>query len=158
MTTTTVPQYMWDKEDFDDGLHNPDSGGSDFTLFSWRGWTNVSAIIVIIIALLVLFIGYPVIFFQTHKTPQFNGFNVGGINASGQIPLLPNLPHLIDPDTPADVRTRTGSDGNLYELVFSDEFNTDGRSFYPGDDPFWEAADLHYWYTKVSYKPYMRLT
>jgi beta-glucan synthesis-associated protein KRE6 len=30
-------------------------------------------------------------------------------------------------------------------LVFSDEFNTDGRSFYPGDDPYWEAGDMHYW-------------
>lgn len=33
------------------------------------------------------------------------------------------------------------------ELVFSDEFNTEGRSFYPGDDPYWEAADLYYWST-----------
>jgi hypothetical protein len=24
------------------------------------------------------------------------------------------------------------------KLVFSDEFNTDGRTFYPGDDPFWK--------------------
>ena len=31
------------------------------------------------------------------------------------------------------------------QLVFSDEFNTDGRTFYPGDDPYWEAEDLHYW-------------
>lgn len=30
-------------------------------------------------------------------------------------------------------------------LVFSDEFNTDGRTFYPGEDPYWEAVDLHYW-------------
>jgi beta-glucanase (GH16 family) len=34
-----------------------------------------------------------------------------------------------------------------FQLVFSDEFNVDGRSFYPGDDPFWEAVDLHYWGT-----------
>jgi hypothetical protein len=33
------------------------------------------------------------------------------------------------------------------ELVFSDDFNVEGRSFYPGDDPFWEAVDLHYWGT-----------
>lgn len=33
------------------------------------------------------------------------------------------------------------------ELVFSDEFNTDGRSFYSGDDPYWEAVDMHYWST-----------
>jgi hypothetical protein len=34
--------------------------------------------------------------------------------------------------TPLDVRLRTGSDGKHYELVFSDEFNVDGRSFYEG--------------------------
>ncbi len=34
-----------------------------------------------------------------------------------------------------------------WDLVFSDEFNVDGRTFYPGDDPYWEAADLHYWQT-----------
>jgi beta-glucanase (GH16 family) len=30
------------------------------------------------------------------------------------------------------------------KLVFSDEFNKDGRSFYPGEDQFWTAADLYY--------------
>ncbi|KAF8194222.1 beta-glucan synthesis-associated protein [Pholiota molesta] len=148
-TTTTVPQYMWDKDpDLDDAFHHPDPPGYfDFTIFSWRGWVNAGAILIIIIGLLSLFIGYPVIFYETHKTPHFVGFNVGGINGSGQIPLLPNVPSLIDSDTPSNVFTRTGSDGNLYDLVFSDEFNTDGRSFYPGDDPYWEAADLHYWPT-----------
>ncbi|KAI6026982.1 glycoside hydrolase family 16 protein [Pisolithus marmoratus] len=37
--------------------------------------------------------------------------------------------------------------GDTWELVFSDEFNTEGRSFYPGDDPYWEAPNLHYWGT-----------
>ena len=37
--------------------------------------------------------------------------------------------------------------GQTWQLVFSDEFNTEGRSFYPGDDPYWEAVDLHYWAT-----------
>ena len=53
---------------------------------------------------------------------------------------------LIDLDTPKEVYTKSGyTDGSEYVLVFSDEFNTDGRTFYPGDDPYWEAADLHYW-------------
>ena len=26
------------------------------------------------------------------------------------------------------------------ELVFSDEFEEDGRSFFPGDDAYWEAV------------------
>src|SRR5689334_9014996 len=38
-------------------------------------------------------------------------------------------------------------DGSKMVLVFSDEFNQDGRSFYPGDDPYWEAGDMHYWAT-----------
>ena len=54
------------------------------------------------------------------------------------------MPSLIDADTPDDAKTRTGFDGEQYELVFSDEFNLDGRSFYPGDDPYWEAVDLWY--------------
>lgn len=106
---------------------------------------NTFTLFVIIAAILTLFIGYPVLFDQTHKVAKFNGFNAGGINGSGQVPSLPNLPLLIDRDTPSDVMTRTGSDGFLYDLVFSDEFNIDGRTFYPGDDPFWEAVDLYYW-------------
>lgn len=51
---------------------------------------------------------------------------------------------MIDPATNDSVKTRTGFDGNQYELVFSDEFETPGRTFYPGDDPFWEAVDLWY--------------
>jgi len=54
------------------------------------------------------------------------------------------LPALVDPVTPADVKTRTGYDGNSYSLVFSDEFETPGRTFWAGDDPFWEASDLWY--------------
>jgi beta-glucanase (GH16 family) len=30
------------------------------------------------------------------------------------------------------------------KLVFSDEFNQEGRSFYENDDQFWQAADFHY--------------
>jgi beta-glucan synthesis-associated protein KRE6 len=55
---------------------------------------------------------------------------------------------LIDRDTPEDAYTAPSmQDGSPMTLVFSDEFNTDGRTFYPGDDPFWEAVDLHYWGT-----------
>jgi beta-glucanase (GH16 family) len=54
---------------------------------------------------------------------------------------------LIDLDTPKEAYTkRSWADpSQIMRLVFSDEFNTDGRSFYPGDDPYWEAVDLHYW-------------
>ncbi|KAI9596758.1 beta-glucan synthesis-associated [Syncephalis fuscata] len=39
-------------------------------------------------------------------------------------------------------------DGTEYQLVFSDEFNKDGRDFRPGKDKIWEAMDLHYWQTE----------
>jgi beta-glucanase (GH16 family) len=55
---------------------------------------------------------------------------------------------LIDKDTPKEAYTRKSfDDGSEWDLVFSDEFNVEGRSFYPGDDPYWEATDLHYWGT-----------
>ena len=139
---------MWDNHpDPDDALHNPDSRRNfNFaTAFSSRGWINACAIFLLIVSLIILFIGYPLILRFTRLSQPIVGFNLGGINASGQIPDLPGVPGLIDAQTPPSVYTRTGSDGNLYDLVFSDEFNTDGRSFYPGDDPYWEAVDLHYW-------------
>ncbi|KAJ7578273.1 glycoside hydrolase family 16 protein [Mycena floridula] len=148
--TTTVPQYIWDKEaDADDIFHDPDPLRDVETVdpFSLRGWMNVAGLGAILLALLFLFMGYPIILAVEHPSPSKNGFNIGGINGSGQIPELPGLPRLIDQDTPASAMTRTGTDGKKYNLVFSDEFNTDGRTFYPGDDPFFEAVDLWYWPT-----------
>ncbi len=49
---------------------------------------------------------------------------------------------LIDGDTPQNARSRVGFDGKTYQIVFSDEFNTGGRTFKPGDDPKWEAVNL----------------
>jgi len=150
--TLTVPQYLWDKDpDLDDALHNPDmrdaKGDSSFTVFSARGWANAGALFILIVGLITLFAGYPVIWHYTHPPARITGFNLGGINGTGQIPDLPGLPSLIDADTPSSALTRTGSDGKKYNLVFSDEFNKDGRTFYPGEDPYWEASDLHYWPT-----------
>ncbi|KAG6918340.1 hypothetical protein DXG01_015199, partial [Tephrocybe rancida] len=149
--TSTVPQYLWDKgPDLDDALHNPDIHGRDdnsFTIFSARGWANAGALIVLVVALVTLFAGYPLVWWYTRTAPKISGFNLGGINSTGQIPDLPGLPKLIDADTPDTAFTRVGSDGKKYNLVYSDEFNTDGRTFFPGDDPFWEAVDLHYWPT-----------
>lgn len=57
------------------------------------------------------------------------------------------LHSLIDKDTPKSVYTKPSWNDRSVEmqLVFSDEFNVDNRTFYPGDDPFWEAEDMHYW-------------
>jgi len=53
---------------------------------------------------------------------------------------------LIDIHTPQSAyKMPSYVDGSEWQLVFSDEFDVDGRTFYPGDDPYWEAVDLHYW-------------
>jgi beta-glucan synthesis-associated protein KRE6 len=72
-----------------------------------------------------------------------------GIDIYIEVPSMGNWA-LIDIETPSSAYTRPAWTGNTeMELVFSDEFNTDGRTFYPGDDPFWEAVDLHYWVCAV---------
>ena len=93
-----------------------------------------------------------------------SGFNIGGTNASGlvpftssyisssltfpQVPEIPGNYGLIDKETPTDALQKVSwNDGTQMQLIFSDEFNTDGRTFYPGEDPYWEAVDLHYWAT-----------
>lgn len=66
---------------------------------------------------------------------------------------------LIDEDTPESAYEKTNvRDNSKWTLVFSDEFNTDGRTFYPGEDPYWEAVDLHYWVRSVSAVWAVRLT
>ncbi len=72
---------------------------------------------------------------------------MGGLNASGQIPDIAGNWGLIDEETPKAAYNIKSweDDSKTMRLVFSDEFNTDGRSFYPGEDPYWEAVDLHYW-------------
>ncbi|KAF9531629.1 beta-glucan synthesis-associated [Crepidotus variabilis] len=116
---------------------------------SSRGLGNASCLIFVIACLLALFVGYPIVtFVQKPYMSKNGGYNLGGTNASGQIPTLTGNWGLIDKDTSSDLYTRTSLDGKTeYQLVFSDEFNVDGRSFYPGDDPYWEAENLHYWGT-----------
>ncbi|ODN95906.1 glucosidase [Cryptococcus wingfieldii CBS 7118] len=136
----------------DDWMHNEDPAHDKrynrFDAFSSRGIANVGCLFIGALGLIALFAGYPIITFYTQKHQSTNGaYNLGGINSTGQIPLISNFPSPIDEDTPSDVYTRTGFDGEEYSLVFSDEFNRDGRTFFPGDDPYWTAVDIHYWPT-----------
>lgn len=48
----------------------------------------------------------------------------------------------IDVDTPEDAyKVRANEDNYPYHLVFSDEFNVNGRNFYDGNDPRWTAIN-----------------
>ncbi|KAJ2927210.1 hypothetical protein H1R20_g9884, partial [Candolleomyces eurysporus] len=139
----------------DDYLHNPDpkrdrkydSGGH---MFTYRGLTNLGCMITLCTGMLTLFAGYPIFsHFTARKPSDMGGFNIGGINSTGQIPSFLGNYGLVDRETPADAFYKTSytNPSQQLQLVFSDEFNTDGRTFYPGDDPYWEAVDLHYWAT-----------
>ncbi|GBE84810.1 Beta-glucan synthesis-associated protein [Sparassis crispa] len=147
-------QELSDFPDDDDYLHVPDPKTDRVSFWSWRGIVNMSMLAILLAALLALFVCYPVVtYFRDNKYNRAIADNIA-VNATGQQATRRELadeavlalPHaqkapLIDPDTPASVRTRVGSDGEPYELVFSDEFNADGRTFGGGDDPFWEAVE-----------------
>lgn len=149
-----------------------------------RGVLNIGVLIILGAGLLTLFAGYPIISWALRKDDGTKGaFNLGGTNASGQVPYIPVSPTffqektkkrivcaadlassflirsgqkglrttMIDPQTPQDALEIMSADGSTkMKLVFSDEFNIDGRSFYPGDDPYWEAVDLHYVRSRAS--------
>ncbi|KAG6860572.1 hypothetical protein C0995_009717 [Termitomyces sp. Mi166 len=130
--------------DEEDMMHDPAVHGVRKTRFPWRGILNITVLVGLILALLCLFVFYPVLTFYRDEARNSRIDGNIRINATGQAPVLFQMPDLIDTATPDDAKTRTGFDGHEYELVFSDEFEVDGRTFYPGDDPFWEAVDLWY--------------
>ncbi|EJD45587.1 glycoside hydrolase family 16 protein [Auricularia subglabra TFB-10046 SS5] len=140
--------YEYDPED------DLDAGEDDRLIeaktYGWnaRGAMNVVVLLLLTSAIVSLFTVYPVLSFFLYGPIRDAISNNVQVNATGQAPVLATIPKLVDDATPDDVKQRVGFDGHEYELVFSDEFNTDNRSFAPGDDPFWEAVDLYYWPTK----------
>ncbi|KZV85342.1 SKN1-domain-containing protein [Exidia glandulosa HHB12029] len=144
--------YEYDPHEYDD-LDAADDDLDEKALrrtggFNVRGFVNVAAILLLTSAIIALFTGYPIVSaVLTDPVKQLISSNTQ-VNGTGQAAVLANIPKLVDPETPDDAKTRTGFDGFEYDLVFSDEFNTDNRTFAPGDDPFWEAVDLYYWATR----------
>lgn len=156
VNASTTEALLWEEKnrEADDFLHNPNPGefrdGVPKRGWSNRGVLNVGGLLLIICAFMGVFLVWPIFAFHNigKKFTSATGFNIGGINSTGQVPYLKNVRDLIDPATPSSAMTRTAIDGTQMQLVFSDEFNTDGRTFWPGDDPYWEAVDIHYWQTK----------
>ncbi|RMZ76814.1 hypothetical protein DV738_g4668, partial [Chaetothyriales sp. CBS 135597] len=123
----------------DDYLHNPDPGGEprDCDVLNRRGFINLGGLALLTIGILKYTI-----------TPDPCRGNPLCLD-NGKVPLLKNVrTSLIDPDTPSSAKTKTDFHGNTWNLVFSDEFSTPGRTFYDGDDPYWEAMDIWYGVTK----------
>lgn len=153
-----VSELAFDGPDDDDYLHevtgDERSGkrsqtvrGNVAYLFSPRGLGNLGCMAILVLGLVTLFAGYPIISSQmnNHATTWLGSYNIGGVNGSGQVPDVIGHFGLIDPETPQEAYTHISFEtGETWDLVFSDEFNTDGRSFYDGDDPYWTAEDYHY--------------
>lgn len=120
---------------------------------SLRAFLNLSVLSVLALALLMLFLGYPLL--SVSRTLKANRARNRVMNKDetgavlGDFNQYPIRKDLVDPDTPLEAHTRLNMrTGKKMRLVFSDEFNKDGRSFYPGDDPFFRAENLHYWQTE----------
>lgn len=143
----------------DDKLHMP-ADDDDITYkakwsdyFDRRSIVSTIGGVCLILGLLCVFIVLPILTFQTHlintTSKGMPGVDDGPawahVNNNTYKLLQKFRKGLIDPDTPASAMTRKSTfDSSTLNLVFSDEFNDDNRTFYPGDDPFWTGADLWY--------------
>ncbi|KAF2141402.1 glycoside hydrolase family 16 protein [Aplosporella prunicola CBS 121167] len=137
----------------DDWLHNPDPDEKDTRdcdIFNRRGALNMGGLAILTIGLLMLFIGYPVLTFAQKLLEPQNACSSNPDCIDVHQDLLKNIRHgLIDKDTPENVKTRKSVyTGKKQTLVFSDEFNVDGRTFYDEDDPYFQAVDIWYGVTQ----------
>ncbi len=116
---------------------------------------------IMVIGLLFVFVGLPIL--SALGIIDYNSFYGTPLDQMSQYPkpepwatvndrlypLLQNMRRaLIDPDTPKAAMKKEGEFGDEYELVFSDEFNVNNRTFYWGDDPYFFAPDIWYGATK----------
>lgn len=152
---SSFPLHIDEKEP-DDYLHNPDpieDAAYDRNRFKYdlknldrRSLGGLLGMIALFLGAIGILVLLPVF--------TFNNINVKYTPESYEIltqyeyPTLSALRLLVDPDTPDDALTKTVKNGDSWKLVFSDEFNVEGRTFYDGDDQFWQAVDIWYAGTK----------
>ena len=170
---SSFPLTMDEKED-DDFIHNP-SPEEEARLDKRRMWDDIKhmsarsffgliGILILLGAGICVFVILPALTFTgavQHKDPVASGDRHSSSGSSSgsssdnealtswKYPMLSAIrTNLVDPDTPSSAKTRKAMDGSQWKLVFSDEFNAEGRTFYDGDDQFWTAPDIHYDATK----------
>ena len=134
----------------DDDIHDPifqidDGPIQNKVLKNKRGVVNVVGFVLVIVGMLMILIGFPAISRVQEADEIMTACEQDPDCIRADLPLLKNVRQgPIDPDTPESVMTRTDIHGNMQTLVFSDEFNTDGRTFYEGDDPYFSGVDIWY--------------
>lgn len=153
-----------DQEEDDDAMHMPMADDDVKYRPHWKDHLSRDNIVstiglfLMIFGLLFVFIALPVLsaagiigYNSAYETPldQMPNFfpkpEPWAIVNNQTYPLLQYIRRsLIDEDTPDSAMTKKGEYGDEYELVFSDEFNKNNRTFYEGDDPYWFAPDVWY--------------
>lgn len=150
---SSFPLLMDEKED-DDYLHNPDPEEEarldrqrfslDFKHMDKRAFGGWSALAFLFAAIICVFVILPVLTYSNvinYTKPD----DVIELLSPYKYPQLSAIrTSLIDPDTPSSASTKKSTKGDTWQLVFSDEFMANGRTFYSGDDQFWESPDIHY--------------
>lgn len=153
---SSFPLHIDEKEP-DDYIHNPDPIAdayldkhrflNDLKHMDKRSTGGLIGLLALFIGAIALFIILPAL--------TYTGVTDHGEADVYEILTLYSYPQLgairtslVDPDTPDDAKTREAMNGDEWTLVFSDEFNAEGRTFYDGDDQFWTAPDIHYDATK----------
>lgn len=161
---TTPTSFTWNKFDINDIImtqedmdHFDDEFPKDFNPFKspWHYFNpiiylkhyNLSQGVAVIALLSVLIfgsIGYLITLAKHFFSPIPP--EVNEILSPYRYPHLSAIrTSLIDPDTPQDKREKSSLvDNSNWKLVFSDEFNADGRTFFEGDNQFFSGVDIHY--------------
>ncbi|CAI4861689.1 AFI_G0056930.mRNA.1.CDS.1 [Saccharomyces cerevisiae] len=149
---------MIDEKEEDDYLHNPDPEEEarldrrrfidDFKYMDKRSASGLAGVLLLFLAAIFIFIVLPALTFTGAIDHESNTEEVTYLTQYQYPQLSAIRTSLVDPDTPDTAKTREAMDGSKWELVFSDEFNAEGRTFYDGDDPYWTAPDVHYDATK----------
>lgn len=138
------PSYVED----DDDLHDPriDNPKRDTNIWTKRGMINLGGLAFLTVGLLVIFAALPAITFWRARSVACSGDSC--LDVGSRALLSKPRQSLVDPDTPSAAMHKTDASGKSMNLVFSDEFNQDGRTFYSGDDQFFVAQDMWYWATE----------
>ncbi|CCE78073.1 Piso0_000686 [Millerozyma farinosa CBS 7064] len=149
---SSFPLHIDEKEP-DDYIHNPDpiaDASYDKNRF-WYDLKNMDrrscggffGFIFLLVAAVVVFIILPVLTYSGITTPYHP--QTYELLTAYSYPILSGIrSDLVDPDTPSDALKFKSTKGETWKLVFSDEFNAEGRTFYKEDDQFFEAVDLYY--------------
>ncbi|CDK26397.1 unnamed protein product [Kuraishia capsulata CBS 1993] len=147
-----------DEKEADDYLHNPDPivdaqyeknrFVSDLKSMDKRSLGGLFGLLFLLLGGVAVFVILPVLTYSG-ATTHSKWLDTYTILTEYSYPQLSAIrTEMVDPDTPDSAYTREAKDGSLWSLVFSDEFNAEGRTFYEGDDQFFYAPDFNYAATK----------